>query len=199
MPLRAVISRILSTGRTSWPDTRAEAADQGQQSWLRLERSARCLAQDSRGSRRDRSRARSSGNGRNRDGGRLKRSLLGRREEIDARRQHTLDGIGDLDLADPFRGPPARTRPHDEALVDELPEVPGLRERWGRDVLHCPYCHGWEVRDQAIGVLASGPLAVHPKRRGAADPVAPTGQASDGTAAFDSIRRSEGARLMAYV
>jgi thioredoxin reductase len=46
-------------------------------------------------------------------------------------------------------------------LVDELPEIPGLRERWGRDVLHCPYCHGWEVRDQAIGVLATGPLSVH--------------------------------------
>ena len=46
-------------------------------------------------------------------------------------------------------------------LVDELPDVPGLRERWGRDVLHCPYCHGWEVRDRAIGVLASGPMAVH--------------------------------------
>jgi thioredoxin reductase len=46
-------------------------------------------------------------------------------------------------------------------LVDELPDVPGVRERWGRDVLHCPYCHGWEVRDQAIGVLASGPLSVH--------------------------------------
>jgi thioredoxin reductase len=46
-------------------------------------------------------------------------------------------------------------------LVDELPEVPGVRERWGRDVVHCPYCHGWEVRDQAIGVLATGPGAVH--------------------------------------
>jgi thioredoxin reductase len=46
-------------------------------------------------------------------------------------------------------------------LVDELPDVPGLRERWGRDVIHCPYCHGWEVRDQAIGVLASGPMAAH--------------------------------------
>jgi thioredoxin reductase len=46
-------------------------------------------------------------------------------------------------------------------LVDELPEIPGLRDRWGRDVLHCPYCHGWEVRDQAIGVLATGPLSVH--------------------------------------
>lgn len=46
-------------------------------------------------------------------------------------------------------------------LVDELPDLPGLRERWGRDVVHCPYCHGWEVRDQAIGVLACGPMAVH--------------------------------------
>jgi thioredoxin reductase len=46
-------------------------------------------------------------------------------------------------------------------LVDELPDVPGVQERWGRDVLHCPYCHGWEVRDQAVAVLASGPMSVH--------------------------------------
>jgi thioredoxin reductase len=46
-------------------------------------------------------------------------------------------------------------------LVDELPRIPGLAQRWGADVAHCPYCHGWEVRDQAIGVLASGPMSVH--------------------------------------
>jgi thioredoxin reductase len=46
-------------------------------------------------------------------------------------------------------------------LADELPPVPGVAERWGRDVLHCPYCHGWEARDQAIGILGTGPLAVH--------------------------------------
>ncbi|MEU4394314.1 NAD(P)/FAD-dependent oxidoreductase [Kribbella sp. NPDC023855] len=46
-------------------------------------------------------------------------------------------------------------------LTDVLPEVSGLAERWGKDVLHCPYCHGWEVRDQAIGVLAISPLASH--------------------------------------
>ncbi len=46
-------------------------------------------------------------------------------------------------------------------VVDELPDVEGLRERWGRDVLHCPYCHGWEVRDRRIGVLATSPLALH--------------------------------------
>ncbi|WP_249416290.1 NAD(P)/FAD-dependent oxidoreductase [Streptomyces sp. TS71-3] len=44
-------------------------------------------------------------------------------------------------------------------LVDEYPDVPGLRERWGRDVVHCPYCFGWEHRDRALGVLGSGPGA----------------------------------------
>lgn len=46
-------------------------------------------------------------------------------------------------------------------LVDELPDVAGVRERWGHDVLHCPYCHGWEVQDQQIGILGTGPMAVH--------------------------------------
>ncbi len=38
-------------------------------------------------------------------------------------------------------------------LRDELPDIPGVREHWGRDVLHCPYCHGYEVRDQPVGVI----------------------------------------------
>jgi thioredoxin reductase len=46
-------------------------------------------------------------------------------------------------------------------LRDELPDVPGLRERWGDDVIHCPFCHGWEVRDRAIAVLGSGLQAAH--------------------------------------
>jgi thioredoxin reductase len=46
-------------------------------------------------------------------------------------------------------------------LKDELPPVPGLAGRFGRDVLHCPYCHGWEVRDQAFGVLATTAMSVH--------------------------------------
>lgn len=46
-------------------------------------------------------------------------------------------------------------------VVDRLPDVPGLGERWGRDVVHCPYCHGWEIRDHAIVVLGTGPMAVH--------------------------------------
>ncbi|GJF21862.1 NAD(P)/FAD-dependent oxidoreductase [Streptomyces sp. HO565] len=46
-------------------------------------------------------------------------------------------------------------------LKDELPDVPGVAERFGRDVLHCPFCHGWEVRDERFGVLATSPLSVH--------------------------------------
>lgn len=45
-------------------------------------------------------------------------------------------------------------------LTDELPDIPGLAERWGRDVLHCPYCHGWEVRDNTVGIIG-GPFGVH--------------------------------------
>jgi thioredoxin reductase len=40
--------------------------------------------------------------------------------------------------------------------TDVLPEISGVNERWGRDFLHCPYCHGWEVRDRPIGVLSTG-------------------------------------------
>jgi thioredoxin reductase len=45
-------------------------------------------------------------------------------------------------------------------LTDELPDVPGLADRWARDVLHCPYCHGHEVRDQQLGVVGGSPGAV---------------------------------------
>ena len=45
-------------------------------------------------------------------------------------------------------------------LTDVLPELPGLAEHWGDSVLHCPYCHGWEVRDQPIGILATGPVSI---------------------------------------
>ena len=42
-------------------------------------------------------------------------------------------------------------------LTDSLPDIPGLGDRWARDVLHCPYCHGYEVRDRRVGVLWNGP------------------------------------------
>ena len=46
-------------------------------------------------------------------------------------------------------------------VVDELADLPGLRERWGRSVLHCPYCHGYEVAGGRLGILAIGEASLH--------------------------------------
>jgi thioredoxin reductase len=45
-------------------------------------------------------------------------------------------------------------------LRDDLPDIAGLQDRWALDVLHCPYCHGWEVRDRQLGVIWNGPETV---------------------------------------
>lgn len=45
-------------------------------------------------------------------------------------------------------------------VSDELPAIPGLAERWGRSVLHCPYCHGYEFSGQRLGVLYVSPASV---------------------------------------
>ena len=71
------------------------------------------------------------------------------------------DGDGFVVMLDDGVGVRARRLLVTTGLVDELPDVPGVAERWGRDVLHCPHCHGWEVRGQRIGVLADRPTAVH--------------------------------------
>lgn len=46
-------------------------------------------------------------------------------------------------------------------VTDTLPDVPGLRERWGRSVFHCPYCHGYELGGGPVGVLAVGAVSLH--------------------------------------
>lgn len=46
-------------------------------------------------------------------------------------------------------------------VTDQLPEIPGLTERWGKSIFHCPYCHGYELEQGSIGVLAASPLALH--------------------------------------
>ncbi len=46
-------------------------------------------------------------------------------------------------------------------VKDELPDIPGLAERWGQSVFHCPYCHGYELKGGPIGVLAATPMALH--------------------------------------
>ncbi|WP_394778215.1 NAD(P)/FAD-dependent oxidoreductase [Undibacterium sp.] len=46
-------------------------------------------------------------------------------------------------------------------IIDELPAIEGLQERWGKSVFHCPYCHGYELDNGPIAVIASGPLSHH--------------------------------------
>jgi thioredoxin reductase len=78
-------------------------------------------------------------------------------EVTDARQ---LDDGFELELAD-------GTHEHARMILlatsvrDELPDRPGFREFWGHGVYHCPYCHGWEVRDQPLAVSANGDVAMH--------------------------------------
>jgi thioredoxin reductase/SAM-dependent methyltransferase len=46
-------------------------------------------------------------------------------------------------------------------LVDELPAIDGLAQHWGGDVIHCPFCHGYEVRDQRIVQIVTHPMGLH--------------------------------------
>lgn len=46
-------------------------------------------------------------------------------------------------------------------VIDQLPGIPGLAERWGRAVFHCPYCHGYELDRGRIRVIATGPMSIH--------------------------------------
>ena len=46
-------------------------------------------------------------------------------------------------------------------VIDDLPDVPGVTERWGKSIFHCPYCHGYELGEGNIGVLGTTPLSLH--------------------------------------
>ncbi len=46
-------------------------------------------------------------------------------------------------------------------VIDELPQLPGVQERWGRSIFHCPYCHGYELNQGRLGVLAAAPISMH--------------------------------------
>lgn len=46
-------------------------------------------------------------------------------------------------------------------VTDILPNIPGLAERWGKSVLHCPYCHGYEFSGRQLGVLGMRPISAH--------------------------------------
>ena len=69
------------------------------------------------------------------------------------------DGGFVLELADGSREPARRVLLADRHGLP-LPCLPGIEERWGRSVFHCPFCHGWEVRDEPLGVLDRGASGV---------------------------------------
>ncbi|UQN31439.1 NAD(P)/FAD-dependent oxidoreductase [Brachybacterium kimchii] len=79
------------------------------------------------------------------------------------RQDWSVDGVeGGFDLTlEDGRALRARRLLVATGVRDELPAIPGLAEHWGSGVVHCPYCHGWEVRDEPIGILASGPMSAH--------------------------------------
>jgi thioredoxin reductase/SAM-dependent methyltransferase len=49
-------------------------------------------------------------------------------------------------------------------LVDELPDIEGVAQQWGHGVIHCPFCHGYEVRDQRVVQIVTHPMGLHPTR-----------------------------------
>jgi thioredoxin reductase len=71
---------------------------------------------------------------------------------------HQTDNGFELALAD-GRSVGARKLILATGVVDELPDIPSVREFWGRGVFHCPYCHGWEVRERPWAILHIGSMA----------------------------------------
>lgn len=92
------------------------------------------------------------------------------RREVETYGVHIIDGAVDM-VADTPRGLHVSLTNGDHVstraiivatgMTDQLPPIPGLAEQWGSTVLHCPYCHGWEVRGQRLGVLAMAPNGLH--------------------------------------
>lgn len=105
-----------------------------------------------------------------RDGAHPERLLSVAREDLEPYAVRFLDGTADratrtsggwsVSLQD-GRDVPGRHVVLASGLRDVLPEIPGAREAWGRGLLQCPYCHGWEVRDKPLGVLGSVETSVH--------------------------------------
>lgn len=92
------------------------------------------------------------------------------------RRVERLDRDGERWVAEDERGERWRARAALLAtgVIDEHPDIPGYRERWGHGIFLCPFCHGWELRDRPLAVLGAGEGAVHMGRllRGWSDDVA---------------------------
>lgn len=84
---------------------------------------------------------------------------------------HTVRDQGDVFVAETDGGPiEARTLVLATGLRDELPDIPGLQDLWGREVAACPFCHGHELTDRVIGLIGDGPHV--PMMTAMLDPIA---------------------------
>jgi len=96
---------------------------------------------------------------------RLGREQLRPYEGVEVRDSEVIDAVRNADgsfaavLADGSRVAGRRLL-LTTGMLEKLPEIDGMRELWGTGVLHCPYCHGWEVRDQPLGVYGRGDVAL---------------------------------------
>lgn len=81
-----------------------------------------------------------------------------------------VDGLvtGVIGSRDDFRVTTADMAEHQGRRVllatgvrDILPEIPGLKDRWGKSIFHCPYCHGYELNQGEIGILGSTQMSIH--------------------------------------
>jgi thioredoxin reductase len=93
------------------------------------------------------------------------REELAKYPNVEVRAGEVVAGIADggtflLELADGTRKR-ARRVLLASGMAYEAPKIPGLGTLWGRSAFHCPFCHGWEMRDQPLAVLAAGDRAVH--------------------------------------
>jgi thioredoxin reductase len=79
--------------------------------------------------------------------------------EAQAKQSRTIDGGFAVDAGDARHE--ARRLILATGVVDALPAIPGLTERWGKSVFHCPYCHGYELNKGRIGVLGVSPMSMH--------------------------------------
>ncbi|MCK8782258.1 NAD(P)/FAD-dependent oxidoreductase [Rhizobium sp. NTR19] len=86
--------------------------------------------------------------------------VSGRADHVEQIRRDKTEGVS-------FEVTVGETRHHSHRLVlalgvtDVLPDIDGLKERWGKSVFHCPYCHGYELNQGKIGVIAGSELSMH--------------------------------------
>lgn len=95
----------------------------------------------------------------------ISRDQLNPYTSVEFRHQQVVDAVPQAGYLDVYFQDGAHEQAKNLILAtgvrDILPNIKGVEALWGKHVFHCPYCHGWEVRDKAIGIVANGAGAIH--------------------------------------